>query len=69
MARHDLVRQGLVPKGGGGTSAAISGSHAAFMSGLHVAFVVGAVVTLGGACAGPFIRRGDPSEDLVVAPF
>jgi EmrB/QacA subfamily drug resistance transporter len=68
VAGHGLVRQGLVPKGGA-TRAAIDGSHAAFMSGLHVAFVVGMVVTLGGACAGPFIRRGTPFDGLVAAPF
>ena len=66
--RHDLVGQGLVPptKGSDQVAAVVSGSHAAFMSGLHVAFLIGAAVTLAGAFAGSFIRRGSSTETIHV---
>lgn len=63
----ELVSQGVVPPSGGASAqvseALAAGAHAAFMSGLHVALLVGAVLTLLGALAAPFIRAsGNPAE-------
>jgi hypothetical protein len=47
-------------------SAVTLASHAAFISGFHLALLIGSAVAFLGALAGPFIRRNDLTDAVVV---
>jgi EmrB/QacA subfamily drug resistance transporter len=63
LAHAPLVGQGLSVSR---ASAVTQASHAAFISGFHLALLIGSAVAFLGALAGPFIRRNDLTDAVVV---